>query len=101
MNRFLRLARFLQTRDIYTLTQFLGNSVHRVQRSKIPVKFRQFFIKIDARNDEHLQNLRDLKEKIEKKLDKKSEIFEFSAVQRNANLVELEKRCKMRPFSLS
>ena len=75
--------------------------MHRVQRCKIPVKFRQFFIKIDARNDENLQNLCDLKQTIEKKLDKKSEIFEFSAVQRNANLVELEKRCKMRPFSLS
>ena len=75
--------------------------MHRVQRCKIPVKFRQFFIKIDARNDENLQNLCDLKKTIEKKLDKKSEIFEFSAVQRNANLVDLEKCCKMSIWLLS
>ena len=39
--------------------------------------------------------------KIEKILAKNFKNFEFGAVQRNANLVDFEKRCKMRLLSLS
>ena len=61
-------------------------------------------VKIAAKND----RLNDNSTKIYKNHEKIAKIhgakdckFEFGAVQRNANLVDLEKYCKTRLFSLS
>ena len=59
------------------------------------VKFRHFFIKIHSKNDEiHAKNSKIceiLKKIAQKNLTKFCKISEFGAVQRNADLVDLEK----------
>ena len=67
----------------------------------------QISMKIAARMTDSNENYRKFKkrcknhEKIAKINGAKDCKFEFGAVQRNANLVDLENPCKMRLFSLS
>ena len=64
-------------------------------------EFRQNFVKFSTENDKFLENsnLNIFHEK--KRNCAKTAKIEFGEVQKNANLVDLGKSCKMRLFSLS
>jgi hypothetical protein len=82
--------------------------VTRYKNSEKFAKFREKFVQICRKNNEFdsknlkSKKLQDLQQQnIAKRLTKIYEFFEFGAVQKNANLVDLEKRCKMSIWSLS
>ncbi len=64
-------------------------------------EFRQNFVKISTENDKFLENLNIFHEKKKERNCAKIANIEFGEVQKNANLVDLGKSCKMRLFSLS